>query len=321
MRGDLEAGEQALTARERTLAELESLLAERETLIAQREAHAEADAKRARDQKRERHELLQERRARLAERAGVSAETLRDQRSEELVASGAKGLRKRARVHDEAVTRDLQPLAARVLATVLTRYDGVGHLERSGSTITIDDAATFAALTDETSPLSRTLAGNIACSLVANAETKSVTVNADDAAERELGRRILRQLAGKSDAVPSPAADPTVLAAAIKSVKAELLREVRKKGEEAFACVNLPRAEPEIVDLIGRLTFRLSHSQNQWKHSIEVARLADMLAAELGSDRIAARRGGLLHDMGKAMTHDHEGSHAVLGATVARRCG
>jgi len=72
---------------------------------------------------------------------------------------------------------------------------------------------------------------------------------------------------------------------------------------------------------VGRLKFRLSYSQNQLKHAIEVGYLAGMIAQELGLNVLQARRGGLLHDIGKAMTHDHEGSHAVLGAEVARRCG
>ncbi|MEZ0313819.1 MAG: HD domain-containing protein [Myxococcota bacterium] len=313
-RADLVAGERALEAREHALAELERLLTERDRQLTAREQAAEQRAKTAREQKRARHDLLQERRARLAELCGETVEALRDHLAEELVASGARALRKRGRVHDEDVTRDLASLAQRVLGTVVTRYDGVGHLERISQSVVIEDAATFAALADETSSLSRTFTAEIGCTVTADSDRQSITVIADDSGARELGRRVLRAL----DDEPCEA---ETLRARITAAKAELLREVRKAGEEAFACVNLPRAAPEILDLIGRLTFRLSHSQNQWKHSIEVARLAGMLAAELGSDRIAARRGGLLHDMGKAMTHDHEGSHAVLGATVARRCG
>ena len=83
----------------------------------------------------------------------------------------------------------------------------------------------------------------------------------------------------------------------------------------------MEKVHPDIVSLIGRLKFRLSYSQNQLLHAVEVARLAGVLAEELGLNVKHAMRGGLLHDIGKAMTHDHEGSHAVLGAEVARRCG
>ncbi len=311
---DLEAGENALEAREQALAELERLLAERDAQLAAREQTSDRRAKHARDQKRARHELLQERRVRLSAASGESVETLRAGRVEELVANGAGALRKRGRVHDENVTRDLGHVAQRVLASVVSRYDGVGHLERIGQSVGVEDAQVFAALADDTSPLSRTFVSEVGCTIAVDAEKKTITIVADDSAARELGRRVLRAL----EAEPC---DADALRSRIATAKADLTREIRKAGEEAFACVNLPRAAPEILDLIGRLAFRSSHSQNQWKHSIEVARLADMLAAELGSDRIAARRGGLLHDMGKAMTHDHEGSHAVLGATVARRCG
>ncbi len=313
-RVDLAAGETALETRERALAELELLLGEREEQLKKAELAAAEKAGRAREQKRVRHELLMERRARLAHVSGTEALALRDQLVEEIVAFGARALRKRARVHDESVTRDLASVAERLLGLVVARYDGVGHLERIGQSVVIDDPATFEALADETNALSRCLANGVGCSISVDAEKRTVTALADDAAARELGRRMLRALATET-------CDAETLNRRIVAAKADIHREIRRAGEEAFACVNLPRAAPEILDLMGRLTFRTSHSQNQWKHSVEVARLADMLAAELGSDRIAARRGGLLHDMGKAMTHDHEGSHAILGATVARRCG
>ncbi len=309
---DLEAGEEALDIRETALAELEVLLAEREALLAQREKLTEERATRARDQKRTRHELLQKRRAELVEVSGTAAESLRAELAASFVAIGAKTLRKRARLHDEIVATEAGQLCQRILATVTQRYDGAGHLERVGYNVIFEDAATVSAIADDASALSRILTTGTGCTFAVDVEKKSVTAQSADSGARELGRRVLR-FVSKSGAEG--------LEQHIVTAKADIAKEIRRAGAEAFACVDLPRAAPEILDLIGRLTFRLSHSQNQWKHSIEVARLADMLAAELGSDRIAARRGGLMHDMGKAMTHDHEGSHAVLGATVARRCG
>lgn len=307
---DLTAGENALELREKALGELEALLAEREALLGQREQAVETRAKKARDQKRRRHELLQERRAELVRISETAAEGLRAEMAASFVAVGAKMLRKRSRLHDASV--DVGQLCRRILATITQRYDGVGHLERGGYSVIFEDSHTFDQLADDSSPLFRTLANATACQFTADHDKKTITAQAADSGARELGRRALRLIAkGGSEQLEQR----------IAAAKADIAKEIRKAGAEAFSCVNLPRAAPEILDLIGRLTFRTSHSQNQWKHSVEVARLADLLAAELGSDRTAARRGGLLHDMGKAMTHDHEGSHAVLGATVARRCG
>jgi ribonuclease Y len=140
-------------------------------------------------------------------------------------------------------------------------------------------------------------------------------VRGDDPLARELARRVLRQLAALKDC------DPDKIRAAARTLKMEVDREVQAAGRRAARVLEVGRLHPDILHLVGRLKYRLSYSQNQWRHSIEVGYLAGMMAEELGLDVAQARRGGLLHDIGKAMTHDHEGSHAVLGAEVARRCG
>ena len=85
--------------------------------------------------------------------------------------------------------------------------------------------------------------------------------------------------------------------------------------------LEIPAAHPEIVKLVGRLNYRTSYTQNQWKHAIEAAYLCGMMADELGLDLKLARRAALMHDIGKALTHELDGSHAVIGADYARRLG
>ena len=85
--------------------------------------------------------------------------------------------------------------------------------------------------------------------------------------------------------------------------------------------LGMPKAHPEIVELVGALNFRTSYTQNQWLHAVEASFLAGMMAAELGLDEKLARRATLMHDIGKALTHKIEGSHAVIGADIARRLG
>jgi ribonuclease Y len=107
----------------------------------------------------------------------------------------------------------------------------------------------------------------------------------------------------------------------VKKVNEEMEETILRAGEEAVFKVGLPPMHPEIVKLLGRLRFRQSFSQNILDHSIEVAQLAGMMAAELGADVTLARRAGLLHDIGKAVNHEMEGSHAAIGAELARRYG
>ena len=107
----------------------------------------------------------------------------------------------------------------------------------------------------------------------------------------------------------------------VRSIGQHLEREVVDLGRKAFSELEIPRAHPDIIKLVGRLNWRTSYTQNQWKHAIEAAFLGGMMAAELGLDVKVTRRATLMHDIGKSLTHEIEGSHAVIGADYARRLG
>jgi ribonuclease Y len=104
-----------------------------------------------------------------------------------------------------------------------------------------------------------------------------------------------------------------------EKVKAEFEQSLVEEGENILIDLGVTKVHPEIVKLIGRLKFRASYGQNALGHSLEVAHLAGIIAAETGGDTILARRAGILHDIGKALTHDFPGSHVDLGAEVCRR--
>ncbi len=106
-----------------------------------------------------------------------------------------------------------------------------------------------------------------------------------------------------------------------EGIAAELDREVMELGKRAFKELEIPRSHPDIVKLVGKLNYRTSYTQNQWKHAVEAAFLCGMMAAELGLDVKLARRAALMHDIGKALTHEIDGSHAVIGADLARKLG
>src|SRR5690606_18061157 len=94
---------------------------------------------------------------------------------------------------------------------------------------------------------------------------------------------------------------------------------IKQAGEEAAYEANVHGLHPEVTKMLGRLKFRTSYGQNQLHHAVEAAKIAAVLAAELGADVETAKMGALLHDLGKAMDHEQEGTHAMLGAEFARR--
>lgn len=144
---------------------------------------------------------------------------------------------------------------------------------------------------------------------------EAVTISCFDPVRREIARRSLGRLIN----------DGRIHPAHIEKILAEEERDVEKAiveaGEEAAFDAGVAGMHPEVLKMLGRLKFRTSYGQNQLAHAVEVARLSAVLAAELGADVEVARTGGLLHDLGKAMDHNTEGTHAQLGADFARRYG
>ncbi len=216
---------------------------------------------------------------------------------------------------NESIRRQAAGESRRIITSAIQRYTAPGHLDRIQNKIPMPNAATFSAWADPEGLAQEAFLDEIDCLLEAQEANLSLHIKGDNPLGREIARRTLRQIANRS------IKQPDQIRHFARHNKEEVDREVQNAGKRALKTLRLERVHPEILQLVGRLKFRLSYSQNQLKHAIEVGYLAGIMAAELGLDVSQARRGGLLHDIGKAMTHEHEGSHAVLGAAIARQCG
>ena len=112
---------------------------------------------------------------------------------------------------------------------------------------------------------------------------------------------------------------PTKVEEAVENAKKDIALDIKKAGEEAMYEVGVTGFDPKLVQILGRLKYRTSYGQNALKHSIEVAHLAAMLAEELGADVTLAKKGGLLHDIGKAVDHEVQGNHTEIGRDIAKK--
>ncbi len=143
----------------------------------------------------------------------------------------------------------------------------------------------------------------------------SVTISCFDSVRREIGRRALAKLI--QDGRIHPAHIEKIVEDETKAVE----KIINEAGEQAAFDAGIAGLHPEVLRMMGRLKFRTSYGQNQLAHAVEVSKLSGILAAELGADVNLAKQGGFLHDIGKAMDHNQEGTHAMLGAEFCKRYG
>ncbi|RMF79078.1 MAG: ribonuclease Y [Chloroflexi bacterium] len=144
---------------------------------------------------------------------------------------------------------------------------------------------------------------------------EAVTISSFDPVRREVAKRSMSKL------VTDGRIHPARIEKLVEDAQIEVEQTIREEGERAAYETGVHGLHPEILKLLGRLRFRTSYGQNQHAHAIETAHIAGMIAAELGADVDLAKAGGLLHDLGKAIDHEVEGTHAILGAEYAKRYG
>lgn len=300
--------ETAVVARETALRERKAAYDKLENDIKSREGQARAS-------KRDLEKLAGEAVTVLERVAGEPREAIRDRMVEALVEDERAAAAAQLRAIDQnAADPEHAREAKRIMSMAMQRYDGHFLTERLVSTMPLPppllekmagpEGRNFAAIEVETG-----------IKLLVSDARDAIRLEGQDGIGREVVRRVIRRYEKEPRLVEK---DPQPL---VHSIKERLDREVVEFGRKAFAELKIPRAHPEIVELVGRLNWRTSYTQNQWKHAIEAAILCGMIADEIGLDTKIARRAALMHDIGKSLTHAIDGSHAVIGADIARRLG
>ncbi|HEY0712264.1 MAG TPA: HDIG domain-containing protein, partial [Polyangia bacterium] len=303
------AGRQAdLQERRKETAEAKERLRARQEPIAAFEADEE-------QHKRARAEALGSVRAMLEKVAGHRADALKRALSEaELESARATGAQLVRQASEMTADADSHRRAKRLLGIAAGRFEGHYLTERHHSVIPLGAPRDGKPTLREADLLAIESVAGVKLTLLETLD--AVRLEGLDGVGREVARRTVAKLLRR----PAAGGENAVTRVA-KEVSSEVDREVIELGRRAFSVLEIDRAHPDIVRLVGRLNWRTSYTQNQWKHAVEASFLCGMMAEELGLDRKIARRAALMHDIGKALTHEMDGSHAVIGADYARRLG
>jgi ribonuclease Y len=205
--------------------------------------------------------------------------------------------------------------ARHILATVIQRYAGEYTFESTTTSIAITSDEIKGRIIGREGRNIRSFEMVTGVTVLIDDTPNAVVISGFDPVRRAVAREAMARL------IADGRIHPTRIEEVVAQVERETQDNILRLGEEAVTKLGIPPLHVETLRLLGRLRFRHSYSQNILDHSIEVARIAGLLAAELGLDTESAKRAGLLHDIGKAVTHEVEGPHALVGAEHLRQYG
>lgn len=300
--------EQSLRARIKNQDERTEKLNGRET-----DLKAQAEALEQQRRELERH---QERQAQELERlSGLSREEARTQLMER-VEQGARQQVARAIRDIEAQTQEIADQRAREIITLALERVASEHVsEHVVSSISLPGDEMKGRIIGRQGRNIRSLEQMLGVDIIVDDTPESIVVSCFDPVRREVGRMVISALV--QDGRIHPARIEKEVAKATSAVD----QVIMDAAQQAMLEIGIPGLHRELQKLLGRLRFRTSYGQNQLYHAIETAHLAALIAEELHGDVHTARMGGLLHDIGKSVTHEVEGPHAIVGAAIARKYG
>lgn len=305
---ELGSSEQRLAQREETLEQRAGNLAQREQMLITREQDIS-------ELRGETERLREEARGDLERLAGIDAKAAKDELLEQVRDEARREAMILVRDTEVKAREEADRRARRILTGTIQRLASEVVTETTVSVVELPADDMKGRIIGREGRNIRAFEAVTGVNLIVDDTPEAVSVASFDPVRREVARITLEKLV----------ADGRIHPASIEEwhdkAQAEVEQSIRDAGEWALLEVGMSRMHPELVTLLGRLKYRTSYGQNVLNHLVESAHIGGMLAAELGIDPVPVKRAAFLHDIGKAVTHEVEGSHALIGAEIARRFG
>ncbi len=296
--------DQKLEWLEKRLADLDQREAANKAAVAELQLERQALAERVGEHQRELERI-----------AGLTESDARKELLDQLECALESERGQLIRRFQEENRRHLEAQGQRIMIDAMQKYAGDCAYERTTSTIPLANEEMKGRIIGREGRNIRTIEAATGASILIDDTPQAVVISCFDPVRREIARQTMEKLVSDGRIHPARVED------VVQKTQKEMENEINRVGRETVEKLGLVRVKDSIINLLGRLKYRYSFSQNVLAHSIEVASMMGDIAANLGLDENRARRAGLFHDLGKAVDHEVEGSHAVIGADLLRNAG
>lgn len=302
-----------VTKSERRLQQKEENLDRKTDKLERMEESLTAKTENVKKKLAEAEELKDQQQAKLEEISGYTSEQAKELLLSQLDGELIHEKAVRINSYEQRLKDECDDKARSVIALAISRLASETVSEMTVSVVPLPNDEMKGRIIGREGRNIRTLEQLTGVDLIIDDTPEAITLSSQDKVRREIARIALEKL------IQDGRIHPTRIEETVDRAKREVEQKIRREGENACLETNVNGLNPELVKLLGRLYFRTSYSQNVLVHSIEVAHLAGIMASELGVDASMARRAGLLHDIGKALTQEIEGSHVAIGVEVCKK--
>jgi len=314
-RREFTALETKLEAREETLEKRLEAFERRETDINRRDTSLRTREKAIGDKEAEHQALIDEARSRLEAVAGLTREEAKRTLIDEMVGQARQEASRHIRVVEEEAREEADRRAKRIVSIAIERLAGEFVAERTVSVLALPNDEMKGRIIGREGRNIRAIEAATGVDIIIDDTPEAVVISCHNPIRREIARVAMERL------ISDGRIHPGRIEEVVRRAEQEVEESIKEAGQRALIEVGVHGVHPELSKLLGMLKYRYSYAQNVLMHSIEAAFICGSMAAELGLNEKQARRAALLHDIGKALTHEVEGSHALIGAELARKYG
>lgn len=307
--------ETALDKRESNLDRRASKLDKREDELGKKENQVQSRAGNLDKKESKIASVLKDAEIKLANVAGLTAEQAKEQLFEQIAGQAKIDAAKQVKKIEEEAIAEADRRAKRIIGIAIQRYAGDYVTERTVKVVQLPSDDLKGRIIGREGRNIRAIEAATGVNLIIDDTPEAILLSGFDPVRREVARITLEKL------ISDGRIHPSRIEEIVEKTSKEVDKRIADAGQKAAFELGLHGVHKELLHLVGRLRYRTSYGQNMWSHSIEVGFLCGLMASELGLKVKVARRAGLLHDIGKALTHEMEGSHALIGGDFCKKYG